>query len=146
MLYRTQSLVIVPILVLLGLRSSRRLCHDDLINAQDSNGCLRGQSQSPFLGLPVVVDFQLRNRSNDPAVLLLLDDLHALALGVDGGRDQTVEDVDALGIRVVSVCRDHLWDDFVGVKTAILSQYSGEYFESLCKATITILVEPGQFF
>ena len=104
MLYRTRSLVIVPILVLLGLRSSRRLCHDDLIDAQDGDGCLRGQSQGPFLGLPVVVDFQLGNRGNDPAVLLLLDDLHALALGVDGGRHQTVQDVDALGIRVVGVC------------------------------------------
>ena len=54
-----QSVVLVPARVLgWNFGPSGRLGNDDLINPQDSDGSLRGQSDCPFFGLAVIVNVE----------------------------------------------------------------------------------------
>lgn len=109
----SQSLIIVPVLVLLGLGAACRLGHDDLVDTENRNSGFGSKSQGPLLGLSVIIDLQLRDGGDDSAELLLFYNLHSLALGLDDGRNKAVENVDSLGIRIVGVGSDHLSHDFV---------------------------------
>lgn len=60
MFYTIKS-ILVPVGIFLGLRSTSRLGHDDLVNAKNCNGCFRCKSESPFFGLFMIIDSQFGN-------------------------------------------------------------------------------------
>lgn len=116
-----RSFIIVPVLVLLHLGTSSWLGHDNLIHLQDSDSCLRSQSDSPLLCVPVVVDAKLGH-------LLKLPSQHIETLG-----------------NSTRVSSYHFGHKLIGVDTAVLSQDTGEHFKCLGKTTETVLVESCQF-